>query len=202
MESVIFKNHIKIAITLSIIAIISVLLLGCSDAFAASGGVCKETAQEKARHVFFNIETGRQILLDIRKLKKTEIALELEKKLLTIDRRNKQLIQDLNKKCEESKDKLEKALGESSKLISDYKKQLSIAWSEILVLKGKVQKLKRQRVTFFLIGFGVGAAIAGGVALAINFGVQDDKTLRAGLIGAGAGGIVAGATLIGIAIFR
>lgn len=173
-----------------------------TTAFAARGGVCYEKATKNSKHIFFSIQEGKRIILDLKRLNKMGQALDLERKLLAIEKRNTKLLEEAAKKCNTAVKDSKKALADAKKLVASLKKQLQKAWSDVLVLKGKVQKLKRQRVTFFLVGFGVGALVAGGVAIAISGVAQNEGQLRAGMIGAGAGGMAVGATLIGIAIFR
>lgn len=173
-----------------------------STVFAARGGVCYEKASKNSKHIFFSIQEGKRVLLDLKRLNKMEQALDLEKKLLAIEKRNTQMLKEAAKKCNKAVVDSKKALAYTKKIVADLKKQLQKAWSDILVLKGQVQKLKRQRVTYFLVGFGIGAMVAGGIAIAVNSVAQNEQQLRAGLIGAGAGGMAVGASLIGIAIFR
>lgn len=182
--------------------VVAMMFAHCNAANAARGGVCYEKAVANSKHIFFSIEEGRNVLKDIAKLNKTEQALDLEKKLHTIEKRNSEILSRARMECEKAVVAGKKAINEAAKLVSSLKKELQKSWEERLALKAEVAKYKSQRFTWLLVGIGVGSIVAGGVAFAITGISANEAQLRAGLIGAGAGGVAVGATMIGIAIFR
>lgn len=186
----------------TLFVILLAIMIIPSVASGTRHGVCYEKVAKNSKHIFFGVETGKKVMKDIKSLGATKRALGLEKGLLKIAKENNVTLEKANKNCGKALKDSKKALLDSSALVLKLKGELQKSWDRILTLKGQVEKYKRSRTTYLMVGVGIGAIVAGGIAIGINGLASNDAQLRAGLIGTGAGGVAVGATLIGVAILR
>jgi len=142
---------------------LALLLILPSTSFAASFGTCRTTSEDRAKHIFFMIDTGRKLLLDLSVFKKKALTIPLINKQLKISADIRTLLDLKVKKCEFVLSRQDKAVTALTKVNTRLETDNKKLTSDLFNAKTEISELKLARWKWLVIGVAIGI-VAGGIA--------------------------------------
>lgn len=180
------------------------VLFPCTT-LAADIGKCRSTKEKYAKHIFFQIESGKKLLVDAKKYGATKQLLAKEKSLLALENKDHQLTRNRLLGCKEASAQLSLLSEKADKVVASIKKKYdSLHRSHLRALaaiqkwKETAYKYRRQRWTWAM-RIGGGVMVFAGVAM---IGIEGYDSVKKGsdangmMLTAGVGSAVVGTAMI------
>lgn len=164
-------------------------------AHAVSIGFCKKTNSRKlAKHIFFNLKSGKKILEDLKHFKEAKDLMGMQSRIIELESDNERLKKRVSDACKTAQEKLSNSLDAAKKTLELTKKELRNSWAKIIVLNKEKEDLKKSRPKYLIGGIGIGLAIGGTVCLifALNSNFQDNGGMPMIITGSGITALGAG----------
>lgn len=182
-----------------VISLLWILLPFC--AHAVDMGTCRAKNQQQATHLFFSIEEGRKLLMDLKVFRTSHELLTQETMLSKLAKEREQWSAQQVVACEKVQVDLKKALEASKALVDTLKKERGKTLSVLAKVERERDAFKRSRVTWAMIGVGAGLVAMGALQLTLG-ALQTDPQQRMLWMVTGGGASAAGIGLVIAAGFR